>query len=618
MMYDLRLTVKLLLALCIIHCASFSSFSQTEYAPPKLTCVRSVASQTELNWSLPASPNPCFSAYEIYASAGNKNGPYTLQASITNPAQTSVTLNISTGNPPYHYFYMVNRGTCNNPVPLTGKTSDTLFTDKPTAVEIKKVSIVNNQVAISWLPSPSPEVIGYFIFNNLDGSPSGFNNPDTVFGRLTTSFIDTHHLPSSSPVTYAVRAFYSCQSALPNYLEGSITPPDFRHSTMRLKNQTAPDSCNASVSINWTPYLIGSTTSGVVNYEIQTNYQNAGFVTQSVLDNTTTVNIVQNIPYLIQYCIRVKANLTNGDSSFSNVICFDSLRIVQVPRTDYMRNISIENGNMVIEYRKDTLASPQLGSPILYRSPDGIVFTPLSNTADISDRYSLVYTDVSNAEINPGNNTFSYAIRLNMPCGNFHFSDTASTLRTGIKVKTNNRAEVLWGGFSIDNITFDHYRLDKIIGNDTVFIGNFSRTETMYAENTLFDYTIDSLEEVCYRVTAYFENNNDAAPREMLESHSNIVCVKPEPKAMVPQAFVPDGRNKTFKPFLLFAKADGYEFHIFDRWYHLVFSTNDVNTSWDGNYNGGPASSDGYIYVIKFKGKDDKEYTQTGTVMLLR
>ena len=50
----------------------------------------------------------------------------------------------------------------------------------------------------------------------------------------------------------------------------------------------------------------------------------------------------------------------------------------------------------------------------------------------------------------------------------------------------------------------------------------------------------------------------------------------------------------------------------------MVFSTNDVNASWDGVYNGDPAPLDGYLYVIKFKGKDDKEYIQTGTVMLLK
>ena len=121
-------------------------------------------------------------------------------------------------------------------------------------------------------------------------------------------------------------------------------------------------------------------------------------------------------------------------------------------------------------------------------------------------------------------------------CFSTHTSDTATTLRIGIKVKSNNRADIIWSGFDISNISFDNFRLEKIIGSDTTFVGNFNRSETTFLETALFDYGADSLSAVCYRVTAFFENNNDVAPRETLASHSNIVCVQPEPKAFVPQA----------------------------------------------------------------------------------
>ncbi|MEZ5025591.1 MAG: gliding motility-associated C-terminal domain-containing protein [Chitinophagales bacterium] len=603
--------------LMLVFICHIPSFSQTIYEAPKLTCVRSIGSQTELNWDLPMSINPCFSAYEIYASNGNKNGPYTLQASITNPLQTNITINLSTGNPPFYYFYILNRGTCNNPTPPTKTTSDTLFTDKPTAIEIEKVSVVNNQIVVNWLPSSSPEVIGYFIYNNADGSSGGFNIPDTVYGRNTTTFTDTFHNPKSAPVTYAIRAFYACQSALPNYLEGSITPPDKRHNTIRINNQTAPDSCSQTVSINWTPYLIG-TTPGVINYEVQTNNNNTGFTTQATLDQNTTATIVRNIPYLVDYCVRIKANLTNGDSSFSNELCFDSLRVVQVPKTDYIRNISIENGNMFVEYIKDTLASPPIGNPILYRSPDMLVFIPLNNTPDYADKYTLLYTDPGNDNINPGNNSFSYMVRLNMPCGNPHFSDTATTLRLGIKDKGNNKAELTWTGFDIQNINFQNFTLEKIEGTDTLFVANYNRNETHYSETQIFDYSLDSLDEVCYRVTANFYNNNDPSPRTLLHSHSNIVCLEPTPKAFVPQAFAPEGNNKTFRPFLIYAVTDNYSFQIYNRWHQLVFSTNNTTDSWDGTFKGAPAPQDGYLYIIRYRGKNGNDYQVSGTIMLIR
>lgn len=72
------------------------SFSQTIYEAPKLTCVKnnSIApANTELNWNLPATANPCFVGYEIYASTGNINGPYLLITTVNNPLQTSIQFN---------------------------------------------------------------------------------------------------------------------------------------------------------------------------------------------------------------------------------------------------------------------------------------------------------------------------------------------------------------------------------------------------------------------------------------------------------------------------------------------------------------------------------------------
>lgn len=604
-------TPFLITACCLL--TPFPLFSQTEYEPPKLTCAQG-SNPTELNWNLPLTPNPCFTGYEIYVSSANKSGPYVLQTTIANPLQTTAILN--TGN--VAFVYMINRGSCNNPAPPANKTSDTLSTARPFPVNLQNVSIVNNQIQINWEPSPAPEVVGYFIYNNLDGSPQGFSNPDTVFGRLTTSFTDTQHNPKSLPVTYAVRAFISCQSALPDFVQGGITPPDARHTSVRLNNTRAPDPCRREVSVEWTPYLIGASSSTIIEYKVETNTNNAGYIVQKTVGNTIQNNIVENVPYLQPFCIRIEATLSNGTTAFSNEICFDSLKVIQKPINDYIRNISVENGSIIIEYKKDTLATPLPPGkkPILYRSNDGIDFGQgLVLNPDYEDFYTLLYKD-QNLDLT--NQPYFYSVRMNDSCSETHYSDTATSLRIGIKVKSNNRADIVWSGFDVDNITFDHYELEKITGADTSIAGTFNRSQTGYLEQKLFDYSIDSLDNVCYRLTAVFTNNNDPLPRETLRSHSNTVCAQPEPQAFVPQAFVPEGLNKTFKPFLLFSKKENYDFKIYDRWCRLLFSTQEVSESWDGTDKGNPAPLDGYLYVIRFMGKNGQEYTQAGTVMLLR
>jgi gliding motility-associated-like protein len=612
--YDLRFTMKLLLTLFIVHCSSIISFSQTEYEAPKLNCVRNISSApsgTELNWSLPVTPNPCFTGYEIYASTGNINGPYSLVSTVSNPAQTSVQI-----NPPtillYNgtlatttYFYMINRGSCVNPTPVTNKTSDTLNNEKPQpVVPLNKITIVNNHPVVSWIPARSTEVVAYLVYTS-----SNLTTPaDTVFGRLNTSYTDLVNNPSRT-ISYKIRPLEYCETGSAFF--GSITPDTIESKAM-IASVASVDKCLGVISLSWNAYKFGNTSP--LSYEVQTNVQNNGFITKNTVDTSRTSSLLTDFPTKAVFCIRIKANLPNGDSSFSNEICIDSINVIRKPANDYIRNISIENGNIIIDYRKDTNATTPK-KVVLLRSENDILFTGLTTTPiAFEDNYSYLFSD---GGLNL-NNVYWYSIRLQDSCNEFHFSDTAATLRVGIKVKSNNKADVIWSGFDIDNISFDNFLLEKINGNDTVLVGTYNRNQTNYLETALFDYAADSLNEVCFRVTALFENNNDAAPRETLKSHSNIVCVQPEPKAFVPQAFVPTGKNKTFKPFLLFAKTEGYDFKIYDRWYQMVFSTNDVNASWDGVYNGDPAPLDGYLYVIKFKGKDDKEYTQTGTVMLLK
>ena len=602
--YDLRFTMKFLLTLFIVHYSLFLSFSQTEYEAPKLTCVRNVPGLIDLNWGLPVAPNPCFVGYEIYASIGNRNGPYTLNTTVAVSSSTSVTISIASAGQPV-FFYMINRGSCNNPSPPSRITSDTLDNIKPQPyVVIQNATVINGQVQLNWYPAPSPEVSAYLVYNDRDG----FTTPDTVLGRLNTTFIDAVNNPDQFAIRYKVRALEYCED--PAGLQGAITPDTADHKTI-LMQIGVPDKCTQTANISWQSYKIGG--AQVVTYEIQESINHTAFTIVTVQPGTANSFLLRDIPFRDSVCIRIKANLPNGSEAFSNERCFSS-DVIQKPVNDYIRNISVEDGDIIIEYKKDTAAAPAK-TVILQRSNDGIVFSPIINTPTEPDINTYLFTDPN---LSVSTQTFTYKVNLLDSCFTTHSSDTATTLRIGIKVKSNNKADVLWSGFEINNIAFTSFKLEKIIGSDTMLMGNFNRNQTSFLETSLFDYSVDSLGEVCYRVTALFENNNDKIPRETLQSHSNIVCVQPESKAFVPQAFTPSGHNKTFKPFLLYAKSDNYDFKIYDRWYHLVFSTNDVNASWDGIYNGTPAPLDGYIYIIKFRGKDEKDYMQTGTVMLLR
>lgn len=107
-----------------------------------------------------------------------------------------------------------------------------------------------------------------------------------------------------------------------------------------------------------------------------------------------------------------------------------------------------------------------------------------------------------------------------------------------------------------------------------------------------------------------------------LDTTSQIVTVKDQLLYFVPNTFTPDGDefNNTFLP-IMTAGIDisSYEFYVFNRWGELMFQSNDVNSGWDGTYNGRLLPSGTYTWKIRFKfDTNDGKQEFAGHVNLLR
>lgn len=88
----------------------------------------------------------------------------------------------------------------------------------------------------------------------------------------------------------------------------------------------------------------------------------------------------------------------------------------------------------------------------------------------------------------------------------------------------------------------------------------------------------------------------------------------------VPNAFTPDGNsyNNTFKPVMNNIVPDNYAFSIFDRWGEVIFSTNDIEGEWDGNYRGSLVKDGVYIWKIMVTDNVGIEHELVGHVNLLK
>jgi gliding motility-associated-like protein len=87
---------------------------------------------------------------------------------------------------------------------------------------------------------------------------------------------------------------------------------------------------------------------------------------------------------------------------------------------------------------------------------------------------------------------------------------------------------------------------------------------------------------------------------------------------LLPNVFTPngDGINDVYEVGL--RTANFYELKIFDRWGKMVFSTNDLNTNWDGTYGGRDCEEGVYYVSVKHGYCDDEPYVNTGFLHLQR
>lgn len=92
----------------------------------------------------------------------------------------------------------------------------------------------------------------------------------------------------------------------------------------------------------------------------------------------------------------------------------------------------------------------------------------------------------------------------------------------------------------------------------------------------------------------------------------------------VPNTFTPngDGVNDIFLP--VGKSIASLHFMVFDRWGELLFESNDLDTGWDGTYQGEVVKNDMYVWRMEYKFFTDQEGTvgfqqnQTGGVQVLR
>lgn len=567
----------------------WSIAAAAQVLPPNFICIKN----DTLLWEIPNNTCGAFSSYDIFASQ-NPAGPYSLLAAITNQGQTSF-FHSNAGSGTWHYYLQSNFN-CPGQVALSSDTLDNRIPEPP---RLSSVSVnADKDIELSWSPSASPEVFAYIISKN---TPSGTRIIDTVFGG--TNFVDTTALPDVQQEAYFVVAIDPCGNT------SLVTPP---HSNILMQAEGA-SACDRSVKISWTLYQ--NWANGVEKHEIwvQENGTPARLVGQAA--SNATAFTFENANAGVEYCFFVKA-IENGTgfASNSNQVCL-TLDVVQGVTELVATSATITADNKV-QLSWIWNANAEISKYEILRATGTGNFTVIATQAPDSPlSMENIFIDETAA---PSTSTASYQIRTVDACNTSVISNTASTVLLQAKGQGNTASFVFWTDYSHNFATTIRYELYRIETN------TLPTLIASYGENTRehldeLNPSDPSQLNACYFViasTSLALPNGTVIP---VESRSNTACAAQSFELFVPNAFVPNGLNQTFRPVLQFGLSPAaFSMIIYDRWGGKVFETTAIETGWDGKKNGQDLPQGAYTYHIKLTRSNGKPVAQAGTVLLIR
>ena len=90
------------------------------------------------------------------------------------------------------------------------------------------------------------------------------------------------------------------------------------------------------------------------------------------------------------------------------------------------------------------------------------------------------------------------------------------------------------------------------------------------------------------------------------------------PTAFVPTSKLPNGLNRTLRPFGGETTVLTLTFRVFNRYGKLIFETHELNAGWDGTINGILQDTGTYIWTLDYTQANNKKWFKNGTSVLIR
>ncbi len=564
------------------------SVSNAQVQPPDFLCV----TNNTLRWEAPMNTCGPFNSYLVYGSLENVQGPYSVIATINDPAVVSF-FHAAANPGETWYYYLLSDFECPG---LEQLSSDTLDNRIPETSPIEYVTVIGDEVEIAWDPSPSPEVFANIIYKQ---TPTGTAILDTVFTGNT--YRDANADPSQMTETYFVNSLDRC---------GNISLFTEPQSTILLEISDI-SICEQTIRLDWNLYQ--NWTDGIDRHEVWVSRNGAPSAIVETVSGTTNSYTFQNANDKDTYCFSVRAVRTGTEVfSNSNEVC-ETLDIVQPVKDFILKNVSY-NGTGGIEVSWTWDPTSEIASFAIDRTLDIVSFETLVAEAPTTP-LTRNNTFVDESPELAGAPIF-YRISAVDDCEQEAATSELGTVHLVVAPLNNGQNDLSWTSYDNTNAQTTAYEIHRVTGGNDELIQQVDLSQLEFVDQ--LDLSQPGQSGACYYIVAIADLTLPDGTTEVVRSRSNTVCVEQQAQVFVPNAFVPDGFNTEFKPLLQFGAPENYILSIYDRWGDLVFESTSIEVGWDGKKNGKLVPQGVYAYYIRVAQTSGVITVKKGTVLLLR
>ncbi|TND05360.1 MAG: hypothetical protein FD123_3653 [Bacteroidetes bacterium] len=477
-----------------------------------------------------------------------------------------------------------------------------LFIDNiiPVTPAIDTVTVnANNDALLGWSTGISQDVIGYVIYQNINGVWTAI---DTVWGFNNTTYTNLISNAGQMSEQYSIVAFDSC---------GNVSQFSPVHNSMYLTYQL--DVCNASVNLAWNSYI--NMMPGLGGYNIYASLNGGNFILVGSTPANDTTYTEPNLQQFANYCFYIQAyNTTNTQTASSNEICVFA-NVPQQPVFNYL-NVATVGGENVVKIETYVDIAADVIRYDVYRADQLTGPFSLIGNVPAAGQTIVTYWDYTPQT---SQQSYYYKVTAVDSCGNDAMSSNIGrTIFLAAEANQDITNTLSWNDYELWMGQVSSYNIYRQV--DGGLVQQVATIPYSGAGQNVFTDDVSAYIHFLGKFTYYIEAVEGLGnPYAFTDtSYSNVAEVVQEHLLYIPNAFAPKGINNVFLPSTGFIDISEYKLSIFNRWGEMIFETDDPSLGWNGRYKGELSPKDVYVYLLTIKTSRGQYIDRKGTVTLIR